>query len=782
MPRPDAPCARFSRFAPWVLSLLTAEQLRSIIRGIRRYQAVSNGTNGTGYDEPPRAERPHAHRLVTRSAAFRDELVHALLLAGYTAHASSIRSSSKHQQDALTPPSLAAPDEESWAIDFTDSDDSTSASTAGVTEGRLVCEPQLRLGRDVNPVLAPAADSGGQRAWCVEVDHPDHLVIAQRAWMGPSDDKLSGVVVRQSRPVVVGNSISTAEFRHGLETLGFDMSSASDMVLLHSQLDKEHSGAIKESQFIHAFRSLNRAAIEAKLREGARLAEEARRIDDMASRTKIQLVKIAHKRAEGALSPSSNMHNNDDEDDETDNRGGGRRGSLSSDPSADLNAVFQHVRNIAPVDLAELLRREEEESVHEHPRKKTIRWYDVVGFNNPVLDLLSNAFLLPHEMLGEDVELESQAHMDFYTGRLDPHAVTASAAASRVPPTVEPAMERGQSEVKANNNGAGAGNGAADSFLSPGPMVAPRAGVALADLSEEPSSQHPMIGSVIRHRLSEQLSAEQDEDASSTSSVTGTTSADLAGAGPSATPAPPGQKPRSASAAPVGDVQSNTHSTMKLLIHALHLRNFPLEEPDSDNDDDHSSHIDSTEDLNKPPAKFVSFKQYKKRRPVMRATPVHIVIANAHTLITVRPWTEPAASAAEQQKKGASAAAASPPSCWDPVEPNDQFDDLIASLNDTDPTSRGSVLGLTSALQLLMRVWEDLVDASVRFAVERHAAAQCGAEHVEERAVQWAHDSALGNLRAHNYRALSFDCFVFWFLSRSEIGTCVICSKSGRSL
>ena len=78
---------------------------------------------------------------------------------------------------------------------------------------------------------------------------------------------------------------------------------------------------------------------------------------------------------------------------------------------------------------------------------------------------------------------------------------------------------------------------------------------------------------------------------------------------------------------------------------------------------------------------------------------MHIVVANEHTLITVRPWVAPSA-------------ADSSGSLSDVDDPNRMFDELIQSLSDTDPTSRSSTLGLTSSLQLLMRVWEDVTDSN----------------------------------------------------------------------
>lgn len=50
-------------------------------------------------------------------------------------------------------------------------------------------------------MLYNAARDG--RVWCVQVDHPDHLIVAQRAYRRAP----GAIVTKASRPIIVGNCI-----------------------------------------------------------------------------------------------------------------------------------------------------------------------------------------------------------------------------------------------------------------------------------------------------------------------------------------------------------------------------------------------------------------------------------------------------------------------------------------------------------------------------------------------------------------------------------------------
>lgn len=419
-------------------------------------------------------------------------------------------------------------------------------------------------------------------------------------------------------------TLSPAELRAGLASLGFDVASASHMALLQRELDKENTGVIRESQFIHVFRSLNRAAIEAKLRAGAAAAAQMKMTDEQyGARTSIQLIKLE------------------------------QRVQLDHPDAHDLGVSFSR-RDVPVAELADVLRAEEEfsngcggdDGPGEEGRAPPIRWIDVCGFHEGVLDLISNFYLLPHEMLGDEIELETAAHADFYSGR--PNAKThatgeAAAAAAEL-------KERGVDlEIEDVNIVRAASATAASRRAPPSPTSAP------------PNRRHPHFGD-------EGDSGDVEMEALSSSRP-----ATAAGVARTAS-----QMRRSDS---VGAAPSNC--TLKVLIHSIQLRNFPIVDEDENDEDD--SRV------------LINKKKYLKSKPFLQSTPVHIVVANEHTLITVRPWVAPTAA---------------PGSAAEADEPNAMFDELIQSLSDTDPTSRSSTLGLTSSLQLLMRVWEDVTDSN----------------------------------------------------------------------
>lgn len=149
--------ASSQRFAPWVFDLLTASQLRSLIDGLCHLTDV----------------RVQSRSVLTYSVRFREELVHVGLLAGYSTH---FESAKRAESD---------PTHVQWCVQF---DDPNSAF------GEAACSPVLHQRREIS------AESYDGAVWCVTVDHPDHLIVAQRAHRGPD-----GLVTKSSRSVIVGN-------------------------------------------------------------------------------------------------------------------------------------------------------------------------------------------------------------------------------------------------------------------------------------------------------------------------------------------------------------------------------------------------------------------------------------------------------------------------------------------------------------------------------------------------------------------------------------------------
>jgi DNA-directed RNA polymerase II subunit RPB2 len=158
-------------FASWVWTL-NKQNARTILRGLRRADGGEASDKGVIY---------------TSSVRFRDEMQRLCLHAGYTTHFKLMykkgenRGTSRHGK-----PIVATAD--GWIVTYND--------TVRCTE------PILRQSEDIRTVEYTG------RTWCVSVPHG--FIIARRAI---KDD--SGVVVKTSRPVIMGNcmiSHGTSEF------------------------------------------------------------------------------------------------------------------------------------------------------------------------------------------------------------------------------------------------------------------------------------------------------------------------------------------------------------------------------------------------------------------------------------------------------------------------------------------------------------------------------------------------------------------------------------------
>jgi DNA-directed RNA polymerase II subunit RPB2 len=135
-------------FAAWAWRL-RIELTRAVIAGLRRADG---------------SESADLNVIYTSSVRFRDEVVRLCLHAGYAAHFFNVRR-----------------DSDVWAVSY--------------REGAAHANPALSGKRDIKQV----AYSG--RTWCVSVPHG--LIITRRAHA----DAASGVVLKASLPVVMGNCI-----------------------------------------------------------------------------------------------------------------------------------------------------------------------------------------------------------------------------------------------------------------------------------------------------------------------------------------------------------------------------------------------------------------------------------------------------------------------------------------------------------------------------------------------------------------------------------------------
>ena len=200
----------------WALQELSAAEMRLLISGLQR----ADGEQLAGA----------VNVIHTPSAPFRDQLMQALLHCGYSAHAGlmhrkgAIRGYSFHDQSNDTRsysadffaglgaeeqlkyrPTVASAD--AWRVSWAEvSPEHSTPAAAGS------CWPSMSRQQCVSKVAYDAQRDG--RVWCVQVEHPDHLIIAQRAQrsvQGPDTGTDTGTVTKQSRPLVVGNCTPDAD-------------------------------------------------------------------------------------------------------------------------------------------------------------------------------------------------------------------------------------------------------------------------------------------------------------------------------------------------------------------------------------------------------------------------------------------------------------------------------------------------------------------------------------------------------------------------------------------
>ena len=194
----------------WTLMKLTPAQLSLVIRGLWR-------ANGELSQRTP--------RIFTSDAVFRDQLVQALLhcgaspvatlcrkrgaIIGYQRHDSNADATVYSDQDVKK---LSESEQAQYrSIRATSDLWSVACSTLASSAGKRRCWPSMRNHSDVS--TQPFNKQTDGRIWCVEVDSPEHaIIIAQRA------QRHNGRVIKQSRPITVGNCRHVPEYRSfGLE-------------------------------------------------------------------------------------------------------------------------------------------------------------------------------------------------------------------------------------------------------------------------------------------------------------------------------------------------------------------------------------------------------------------------------------------------------------------------------------------------------------------------------------------------------------------------------------
>ena len=192
------------RLSDWMLAELACDEMRLLIAGLHRAADSS-------LDD-------HRASIFTSSPHLCDQLMQALLHCGYSAHcytaltrfvATTPMIRPKTAQLTLSLSSPASPVSSSsttgrsepplqWRISWTE------VGCGQNTASRANCWPSLPRQQSVTRV--PYSRERDGRTWCVVVDHPDHLIIAQRALRDTN-----GIVIQQSRPIVVGNCLQVNE-------------------------------------------------------------------------------------------------------------------------------------------------------------------------------------------------------------------------------------------------------------------------------------------------------------------------------------------------------------------------------------------------------------------------------------------------------------------------------------------------------------------------------------------------------------------------------------------
>jgi Mg2+ and Co2+ transporter CorA len=169
-------------------------------------------------------------------------------------------------------------------------------------------------------------------------------------------------------------SISASELRQGLLAMGFDTSHIANLHKFHSELSQDNTGVIRESQFIQAFRALNRSTLAQQLN----------------SQGKAQF-------------------------------GSGSYSSSSAGPCSLTIIDFGEVNNAelgtveGKFELRKINASELSQELSSEPQNYTsrVRWIDILGLNGTTNSLLMNHFNLSVESL-QDIELEQTANCEFY--------------------------------------------------------------------------------------------------------------------------------------------------------------------------------------------------------------------------------------------------------------------------------------------------------------------------------------------------------------------------------
>lgn len=184
---------------PWVLRRCNKSQLQLIIRGLHR----ADGHWGSGVTDTTGNVKNKV--IFTSSAAFRDQLIHVMMHAGYTAffhcnyRKGTVRGYTKIGEPGARvyrPNEVIGLEQQFRPIKATADNWGVCWSAYDSHPSGVACYPNMHSSDiKMEPYTKPT--------WCVKVAHPDHLIVAQRAHLTLQSDG-TRLVTKASRPIIIG--------------------------------------------------------------------------------------------------------------------------------------------------------------------------------------------------------------------------------------------------------------------------------------------------------------------------------------------------------------------------------------------------------------------------------------------------------------------------------------------------------------------------------------------------------------------------------------------------
>ena len=237
----DDPAASVMWLPDWSLFRLDAEHLRLVIEGLRQADGSSKATAAQRQSAAAGGKAMQGEQQIyTSSVGFRDQLIHACVHAGYSAHFtlntaagevcgynavpkddciySQEKMEAALQVDSTRHFKPVRGKHDSWWVCYSEAISELLPAQDVRFDGsayRVRQQKELRSGQAIQKQQQAAAistqpgDTYDQkrdgRVWCVNVQHDDHLIFVQRAHCNAS-----GIVTKVGRTMIVGNCYMNA--------------------------------------------------------------------------------------------------------------------------------------------------------------------------------------------------------------------------------------------------------------------------------------------------------------------------------------------------------------------------------------------------------------------------------------------------------------------------------------------------------------------------------------------------------------------------------------------